>query len=175
MSARTRRVNHNETLLCALSLTKEVRKAKHLIAILHPQAHYQLVPGLPQLTSCQHGQLLTLLVEASRGRVIDITLPYERHAPGKLAQVYLGRHVFIDGKLKGIKLASSSTNRYGKFPGSHLLRWPHGLVEEVSAPTEIVDARFQTGLTQAREKYKVPIGDFLLALNNATIALLFQS
>lgn len=66
-----------------------------------------------------------------------MTLPFQRSSYGKFSQYYLGRYIFIDGKLKGVRLATSEDNKYTDYPSSNLMRWPKKLLEWVPIPTEL--------------------------------------
>ena len=69
-----------------------------------------------------------------RGRIIDVTLPYQRVSIGVLTQYYLGRYIFVDGALKGVRLANSRMDAYGNFTASKMMKWARGVMEILPVP-----------------------------------------
>ena len=64
-----------------------------------------------------------------------MTLPYQKVSSGKLTQYYLGRYIFVNGALAGVRLATSSKDKYGNFPKSKLMKWARGLKEQAAVPS----------------------------------------
>jgi hypothetical protein len=54
--------------------------------------------------------LIEVAVECSRTKVLDVVLPYRKITPGKYSQYFLGRYIFSNGKLLGIRLATCAPN-----------------------------------------------------------------
>ena len=73
----------------------------------------------------------------SRGRILDVTLPYQKVSIGQLTQYYLGRYIFVNGALKGIRLASSKADAYQNFSGSKMMKWARGVKEVIPVPLEV--------------------------------------
>ena len=90
-----------------------------------------------------------------------------------MAQYYFGRYVFIDGKLRGVRLATSLRDKYKNYPASNLMRWPKGLMEWAPVPQELTDFLYKNGMVRGREKEMIPIGDFIVEVRNARLGLVF--
>lgn len=52
------------------------------------------------------------------------------------------------------------------------MKWPKTLLEWVPIPVELIRLSMKSGATKNE---RMPIGDFILGLENAKIGLLFQS
>ena len=98
------------------TLTQHITSPEYLKSLIDSKAHYQVIPAIPQLLCWDVNSLIAVAVECSRGKVLDIVLPYRLIKPHFYSDCFFGRHIFMNGKLVGIRLATfasgSSVQRY---------------------------------------------------------------